>query len=800
MQNDKQITITVGESRKSVRWQAQVLWLSELYDRLKNPARGVETRAAYLALKKPRQDDLKDVGGFVGGTLAGPRRKASAVTGRSLVTLDLDSLPPGSTDNVLRRLDGLGCGYCVYSTRKHAPESPRLRVLVPVDRVMQPDEYEPVARRLAALIQPELSWFDPTTFEASRLMYWPSCCADSVYIYQVGDKPLLSVDGVLGLYGDWRDPRGWPRAPGADPVVKLAAKQGDPTGKPGVVGAFCRVYDVPAAMDKFLPGVYDPCDTGDRYTFTGGSTTGGAVAYDDGKFLYSHHATDPCSGRLVNAFDLVRLHLFGDQDDTAAPDTPVNRLPSFAQMSALAVADPDVSGLLQRERYEQASADFAGLADAAPPDDPNWMQALQLSPRTGRPDSTMDNIWTILEHDPRLAGRFALNEFAGRGEVLGALPWNPNEARRPWEDNDNQGLYWYLEKVYGITGAGKIDGALSLHAVRHAFNDVTAYLNGLTWDGVPRLDTLLVDYLGAEDTEYTRAVTRKMLTAAVARAMQPGVKFDNMLILGGPQGIGKSTLLSVLSGGWFNDGIRTFEGKDASELLQGVWIVEVAELQAFRRTDIDRIKQFVSQQNDRFRAAYGRHVKELPRRCVFFGTTNSDEYLRDKTGNRRFWPVDVGLRARTKSVWQDLPRERDQIWAEAVMRYRLGEPLYLSGALEAAAQEAQEQHREAGTQEGVIRDFLAQPVPLDWDKWDLARRRMFLEGNAADVGELMPRTRVCALEIWCEALGNDPRFIKNSDAAEINATVQMTPGWRRMPKTAKFGYCKTQRGFERISG
>ena len=155
------------------------------------------------------------------------------------------------------------------------------------------------------------------------------------------------------------------------------------------------------------------------------------------------------------------------------------------------------------------------------------------------------------------------------------MPWDPRGKRRAWEDNDNQGLYWYLEKVYEITGAARVDGALSLHSNRHAFNEVVDYLNGVQWDGVPRLDTLLIDYLGAEDTAYTRAVTRKAFTAAVARALKPGCKFDCMTILAGPQGIGKSTLLNVMSRGYFNDSLRTFEGKEACEVIQGVWLVEV---------------------------------------------------------------------------------------------------------------------------------------------------------------------------------------------------------------------------------
>ena len=799
MTNDRQITISVGASRASTDWQPQTLTISEFYDRLRTPARGTETLAQYFAMQKSQQDRLKDAGGFVAGTLNGTRRKANAVTGRDVITLDLDNIPAGGTQDVLRRVEGLGCGYCVYSTRKHCPAAPRLRVLLPLDRTCTADEYEPIARKLAELIGLELA--DPTTFQAARLMYWPSCCADGEYIYMPADKPLLSVDGVLALYSDWRDHTAWPAVPGAVSPARLAARQGDPLAKTGVVGAFCRVYDIEAAMDKFLPGVYQPVEAvPDRYTFTGGSTTGGAVLYDGGKFLYSHHATDPCGGKLVNAFDLVRLHLFGDMDDQAKPETPANKLPSYAAMCAKAAEDPAVSGLLLQERFAEATKGFTAIGGPpAPPSasggDNSWMTQLKVSSKTGLPQSTIDNIWIILEHDPQLKDKFALNRFAGRGEVLAALPWSSRTERRLWDDNDNQGLYWYLEKFYQITGTAKIDRALSLHSTKHAFNDVTAYLEGLQWDGVPRLERLFIDYLGAEDSPYTRAVTRKAFTAAVARAMVPGTKFDVMTILSGPQGIGKSTLLDKMSRGFFNDSIRTFEGKEASELLQGVWLVEISELDAFRRTDVARIKQFLSQRADRFRAAYGRHVKDMPRCCVFFGTTNTGDYLRDRTGNRRFWPVDVGIRAAAKSVWRDLPRELDQLWAEAVFCWRLGEPLYLTGELAQAAKAKQEEHREVSAREGLILEFLGREVPGDWNSWPLDRRRMFWGGNTAGEAELKPRTRVCALEVWCELFNGQQKDMRYSDTQEINSIIAAAPGWEKMKNGARFGYCGLQRGF-----
>ncbi len=796
MQFDRTISISAANSRKSVSWQPQALLWSEFIGKLTVPARSPETVAAYLAMRKAQQDELKDVGGFVGGKLCG-RRKKGAVEFRDLVTLDMDNLPPGSTGEVHRRAEGLGVGYVLYSTRKHRPDAPRMRLAVLLDRGALPDEYEPVARKLAALIQPEMTWFDPTTFQPERLMYWPSVCADGEYFVQYADKPMLSADGMLGIPPDWHDVTAWPAVPGEAKLrANAAKKQGDPTEKPGVVGAFCRTYDIEAAMDKFIPGVYVETAQGGRYTYAEGSTAGGAVLYDGGKFLYSHHATDPCGGQLVNAFDLVRLHKFSELDDSdeVKPGTPVSRLPSYDAMCRLAVADAETAAELGRTKQAFAAADFAGLEPPAG----DWMQKLALHPRSGQVQPTIDNCWIILEHDPNLKGRFAINEFTARGEILGDTPWDKTAKRRPWEDADNSGLYWYMEKVYNIRSNKSVDAALALHEKRHQFNDVTAYLDGLQWDGVPRLDTLLIDYLGAEDTPYVRAVTRIAFTAAAARAQSPGCKFDTMLIILGPQGIGKSTLISIMSCGWFTDALRTFEGKEASELLQGVWLVEVSELEAFNRSESGRIKQFLSQKVDRFRAAYGRHVKELPRRCVFFGTTNETEFLVDRTGNRRFLPVTAGVRPAVKNVWRDLPQERDQLWAEAMAYYRQGQPLYLTGDAEAQARLQQEQHRRASVQKGIILDFLEQKVPKDWAKWTLDQRQVYWSGLGKYEGELVPRERVCALEIWCEALHGDIRFIKNSNAAEINSIVAAA-GWERMKSPVKFGYCKNQRGFLRVA-
>lgn len=802
MINDRMLVISVGNSRKSTNWvRTEIMW-SEFVNRLRTPQRTPETIEEYLNMTKAQQGQLKDIGGFVGGALNGTQRKAKNVTGRDLVTLDLDNIASGETDNVLRTIDSLGAGYAVYSTRSHADFRPRLRVIMPLDRTVTADEYEPIARKLASYIG--LQMCDPTTFEASRLMYWPACSRDSNYVFAAGDKPFVSADGILKQYTDWHDVTVWPQVPGEVAKAKvLLAKQADPTSKEGIVGAFCREFNIYQAIETYIPHAYDTTEHDDRLTYTGGSTVAGAVIYDGGNFLYSHHATDPCSGQLVNAFDLVRLHLYGDQDEGAKPGTPPNKLPSYQEMKKLAMGNAAVTRDLNEHFAAKASDFFTSLdKNAAPQPDKagvDWMASAKLDydQNTGRPKKTRDNIMRILQHDPLLAGKIAVDDFAVRGLALGSLPWNPEDGRRLWTDTDDAGVAWYLENKFDITGKDKIDGALLLVSESNKINEVKDYLTALEWDKTPRLDTVLTDYLGADDTPYTRAVARKSLTAAVARVMQPGCKYDYVPVFVGPQGIGKSTFLATLGKDWFSDSLQSFEGKEAAEMIQGVWINELGEMTGYTRSETNTIKQFLSKREDIYRQAYGRRTGRYPRKCVFFGTCNQFEFLKDLTGNRRFWPVDVGKHKPKKNIWNDLPAEVDQIWAEAVMRWRIGEPLYFEKPeMEELARAEQEKHREANIKEGVIKSFLEQPVPKNYGSMDLGARRMFWNGNAHNV-ETVPRKKTCALEIWCEAFGGNMQLMKRADTLEINQILENLPGWKRNATTRMYGYCGQQRGFER---
>lgn len=820
MINDRRLAISVGNSRKSINWQKTDMLWSEFVEKLRIPQRTPEKLEEYLNMPAAQQGSLKDIGGFVGGTLSGPHRKADSVTGRDLITLDLDNIAAGETDNVLRKIDALGIAYAVYSTRSHADWKPRLRVIMPLDKTVTADQYEPIARKLASTIGIELC--DPTTFEASRLMYWPGCSSDSRYIFASADKPFISADGILALYADWHDVTTWPQVPGeANKAKTLLAKQQDPTTKDGLIGAFCRTYNIYGAIEKFIPLAYTATDKDDRLTYTGGSTVAGAVVYEGGLFLYSHHATDPCSGQLVNAFDLVRLHLYGDQDSEVKPGTPTNRMPSFIAMKDAALKDAAVMTELNMARAEENAAsnvfdkldgNTAG-ATAEPKQDGqqpqaeakkpevSWMMQAGLSyDGNGNLRKTRDNIIRILTYNPAYKGKIATDDFAVRGMALGALPWNASDERRIWSDTDDAGLAWELERNYGIVGKDKIDAALLLVSEANRYNEVKAYLKSLTWDMLPRLDTVLHDYLGAEDNEYTRAVARKSFCAAVARVMTPGCKYDYVPVFVGPQGIGKSTFLAIIGKDWYSDSLQSFEGKEAAEMIQGVWINELGEMTSYRKSEANTVKQFLSKGADIYRQAYGRRTGKFPRKCVFFGTCNTYEFLNDLTGNRRFWPVDVGKLPPVKSVWSDLPQEVDQIWAEAVVRWLAEEPLYFDKPeMEQMARAEQDRHREANVKEGVIREFLDKKIPDNYYELPLSSRRTFWGGGMQTDSLLIQRNKVCALEVWCECFGGDVKNMRRADAMEINQILANLDGWERNSKTRRYGYCGTQRGFERVN-
>ncbi|MBO4849878.1 MAG: hypothetical protein J5529_03130 [Prevotella sp.] len=366
----------------------------------------------------------------------------------------------------------------------------------------------------------------------------------------------------------------------------------------------------------------------------------------------------------------------------------------------------------------------------------------------------------IIEHDAGLRGRLWRDDFRGNNMVDGGLPWRKDATR--WGNDDDANLRVYLERKYRMTGKDKIRDALTAVLTRHARNPLREYLDSLRWDGVERLDTLLIDLLGADDTPLVRAVTRMHFTAAVARAMTPGCKYDVCLILAGPEGVGKSSLLKVMGGEWYNDtlSLAAMDGKQAMEQVKEDWIFELSELSGLKKSEVESVKAFLTKQEDKFRPAYGVVTESYPRHCVFCGTTNETAFLKGDTGNRRFIVVDVrGTRAHVSQTMRWLEANRDQIWAEAVRRWRDGGKLFLDAEMEAEARKTQEAHHESVDDPftGMVESFLATPLPTDWEKRSIRQRREYYHNpDPLEAKGTEQRIRACAAEFICEYLRRDP--------------------------------------------
>lgn len=867
---DRELKVSIAGSKDSVRWSTTKMLWSDLAVRLATSVPGVETQAAYLKMSKTEQDKLKDVGGFVGGELRNGRRRKLDVVSRDLATIDLDDIPSGRTQEVIDKVKGLGLAAVVYSTRKHRPEAPRLRVILPLDRSVTPDEYEPIVRRITEAIG--IEYADPTTFETNRLMFWPSHSADAEVVYRVFDPDnAINCDTVLESYGmdnAWRNMMLWPQVPGKSTIsthYEAKAKQEDPTTKQGIIGAWCEVYDIYRVLDEIIPGVYEDTAHDGRYTFLGGSTAGGAIIYGDGKFLYSHHATDPASETLCNSWDLVRLHKFGHLDLDAKPGTPNNKLPSYQAMRELAASDSEVLSAYHRRAYATVEEDFADgydgnseytnvsndstkdtkvyggkdvleigedgrvvqttvskvsavskVSNSVVAQDA-WKKKLKLNPKTLLYDDVAENYAVILLNDVELRCLW-YNKMSEKYDFR-CPPGHPDELYIPWKQEDNQFtdaskgcLMIYLSEKYMLTSEAKMKYALGRLRHERPYSPVIDYLNNLpAWDGVPRIRTLLHKYLGAELNIYTEEVMEKTMLAAVIRQFSPKpVKFDTILVLNGPQGIGKSTFIKKLAVNWFVDTLTVtdmVDGKAAAEKLSEAFIAEIQELSGMRKADDNRVKQFASSDHDTYRPAYGQYVVSRPRRAILIGTTNamSDGFLQDTTGNRRWNPVNCSTEVEMP-VWYITGAERDMWWAEAMYIYSLLPTdsqgnlmlgvydLTLSKEAEAIACGLRQSSIEQDDREGMVREYLDTRIPIGWDSWDTNRRRAWLNGDfrtkdsgsnddagneATRDANTLEREDVTSMEIWVECFGREASLITPVDTRAIGKIMSRLDDWER---------------------
>ena len=781
------LDLALGTSAKTKIWKNRKITWDELTEKLKTPIRTHESYKEFLSLNKEEQGKIKDVGGYVGAYLKNGVRKPGAVVRRQLITLDLDFAPYDFFD-IYSLIYGEAA--IVHSTHKHSKATPRYRLIIPLSRAVGVEEYSAISRKIAGNLG--IEYFDNTTFEPSRLMFWPSVSSDGEYICEVQEGPFLNPEEVLSSYQDWHDASLWPRAEAQIKELKdKALKQTDPLEKPGIIGAFCRVYDIHQAIEKFLSDIYEPTEGG-RYTYTGGTTAQGLVTYED-KFAYSHHSTDPVHGHLCNAFDLVRLHKFGHLD--TGFETEISKTKSHKTMEEFVANDSKVKIQTLQERRAELQADFGQEAEPPAEYTDDWAAKLEKQGKAFA--STISNVKLILENDYQVKGVFKENKFDRRKYIFNA-PWKREEKTGVILNNDFSQFRHWLEKQYGISSNQKIEDALNCVCEENAYHPVRDYLDGLTWDGTPRLESLLVRYFGAENNVYTREATRKHFAAAVARIYNPGCKYDYVLALVSKEGTGKSTFIRKLSKGWGSDSFSSFTGKEAFESVQGVWLVEIAELSGLKRADIEAVKHFITKQEDSFRPAYGRSVESFKRQCIFFGTTNDPTFIKEPGGNRRFLPVQVHEKlAVCDPTSRELDDEVDQLWAEAKHCFKKGESLYLSREADEVANFERRRHTEADERTGMIEAYLNTPVPAGFDDWTIENRNSFFEMKQEPGKNPVIRDSISVAEIWHECLGKPRADMNRYSTRELNLIMRSLDDWEFMNSTKNFGMYGKQKYYKR---
>lgn len=824
----RELTIATGSSRYDRHWRNTAITWEDFCRRIENPAVMPVTAEQYKALSKASKLEKKDVGGYVGGYLTKGERGKNSVEYRDIITLDYDTFTPEQLEKAL----ALGCACIVHSTAAHSAKAWRVRVIIPSSRSLEPDEYVAIARKTASRIG--FAGIDRSTFEPSRLMFWPAHPQGGEWLCRRTDGEPLDADLTLASYHDWRNTAEWELLPDEAAALSygvtdergytagITGERGgrrpeDPTTKEGVIGAFCRTYDIHRAIEEFLSNEYKKAGR-DRYTYTMGSSAGGARVLDEGKFLYSFHATDPAGMRAHNAFDLVRIHKFGHLDEALVrkegDKLATTRFPSYKAMEDFCRQIPEVRRILIHEADSKSMSAFKGVdlsqwlgpeasADAGKtvetevkiPEgkipgiynehgDLNW-EAIDLLPwdqieehllMRDRKENIINNIVNakviVMEH-PLLKGSVKMNDFSGNIEISGALPWKhkhfkarKGEVQKPentWNNDDTSQLCEWMCRRYGFEGEKKILDGLTTAACERRYHPVLDYFESLTWDGEKRLHRIFVEILGAEDTPLNRELGELIFRGAAARIYNPGCKFDYFVIVYGPEGTYKSTLFNVMGGQWFSDSLKTFDGKEGMEAIQGVLIMEAGELVAAKRSEQTSIKSFISSRTDRYRPAYGHFTEVRPRQCIIVGTTNEQYCLRGiDTGNRRS-PVVTIIPELSKVDFPPhwIEANRDQLWAEAVAQAKAGMPLYLNDDLTAAARAIESRHNldKASPIFGEVLAYLDMWIPNAWESYTLEERQEYVRSSrsSADggnnvIGEFHQRDTVTVAEILQECL------------------------------------------------
>ncbi len=781
----RDLAIAYGNNRQAKKWVNKTTSFDELKERLKVTIRTTESAEEYAKFSKAQKDNAKDHGGFVAGALKGGRRKIDAVELRSMVALDGDRIDKTFLENYETSTPYTSV---LYTTHSSTDENPRVRLIFPLTRDVTPEEFVAVSRYLAQMLG--IDYFDECSYQPNQLMYWPSTPSNGSFVYKEVDKNWLNPDEILNAHPEWTDPTRLPTSSRESKANTVAnQKVQDPLEKDGIVGLFNRVYfPISKAIDAFLSDVYEPTENENRYHLIESSSIAGVEIKEEGKFVYSHHAKDPAYLKLCNAFDIVRIHKFGDDDDKK----------SFRDMCEFAMQVDEVKVLAANERLALAEEDFSADGD-------DWKTRLKYQPKTSLLENSVYNLNLILNNDPDFRN-FAYNELANRIQVTGSLPWERPEGNKFWRDADTAQLKSIIDIRYLPFSSRNHDVAFTKIADDRRFHPIRNYLDSLpVWDGTKRVEDVFIKYLKADDTDYIRTVTRKTFAAAVARIYVPGIKFDCVPVLDGDQGIGKSTIVKdLVTADYYSEtlSLTDMDDKSGAEKLQGFWVVEIGELAGMRKADIEKVKAFLSTSDDKYRPSYGKVVESHPRQCIVIATVNGERgYLRDITGNRRFWIIKVHQK-KQKKTWNFTEEYRQQFWAEAKEIWKSSEKLYLEGDILEEAEKAQKGAMETDERVGMVEEYLNTPLPADWDDMDLFARRNYLNGSefggTQHIGTIA-RTSVSNAEIWCECLNHSLPDLKTTDSYQIAALMAQINGWERTTNIKRLPIYGRQRLYQKTT-
>jgi predicted P-loop ATPase len=628
------------------------------------------------------------------GVIIAPGRKRANenVQGVSLAAFDLDHLTTGRLEALAGRLEGLEC--VLHSTHNHRPPNDlALRLVFPLSRVLMPKEWAPL--RAEVIRRYEIP-ADPSAKDLARLFFFPTAPAGSETLAVRGEGDVLNVDELLASAQRWAGGQvGKPRTEGPPPLPTSMKNPGE----------------VDMSKLHALMREYDPNDDEKREIIRK-VRKGETLAEEGARDNTVHRAACilaclfPSDTPKEVVMEILRPSVASLPGDEGAEywlekasfsyDRAFEgRLKRDASNRELRQQIQERFGVKKAKIYsETISKSDADPASPAPEEnvtdddeeeeDPEAWKGLlrsKFDKREGfvKLENIGANVGVIIEHSPEWKNVLHFNELTKGVELHGGpLAKNEQSPSQIGVAVNN----WLARSLWDLRVSNQ-EVAAQVHHVarRHGFNPVSEYLLSLKWDGEKRNDSFLERYFGAivtdprvgNITEYIRSISAKWLISAVARALKPGCKVDTVLVLEGLQGIKKSTAFKILGGSWFADSQLRLDDKDSKMLAAQSWIIELAELVSLRKSESESHKSFLTSRVDKFRPPYGATVEEFPRRCVFVGTTNESRYLIDLTGNRRFWPVlcgDFDLEA--------LDRERDQIWAEAVVRYQAGERWWFS--------------------------------------------------------------------------------------------------------------------------